>query len=184
MAAGLQPLVLEMKEGLALLNGTHVMAALAALLVHDTTTLVRVADVSGAMSLEALMGTHVAFDARIHALRPHPGQLDSAANLRALTEESGIIASHRDCGRVQDAYSLRCMPQVHGAAREALRLAREIVDARAGQRHGQPAGLHRRRRGPLGGELPRPAARARARRRSRSASRSSRGSRSAASTAW
>ena len=130
--AGLEPLVLEMKEGLALLNGTHVMAALAALLIHDVTALVRVSDVAGAMSLEALMGTHVAFDARIHALRPHPGQLDSAANLRALTEESGIIASHRDCGRVQDPYSLRCMPQVHGAAREALRLAREIVDRELG----------------------------------------------------
>jgi histidine ammonia-lyase len=127
-AARLPPLVLEMKEGLALLNGTHVMTALAALMVHDATALVRLADVSGAMSLEALMGTHVAFDARIHALRPHPGQLDSAANLRGLTEDSGIIASHRDCNRVQDAYSLRCMPQVHGAAREALRLAREIVE--------------------------------------------------------
>jgi histidine ammonia-lyase len=131
-AAGVPPLVLEMKEGLALLNGTHVMAALAALLVHDATTLVRLADVSGAMSLEALMGSHVAFDARIHALRPHPGQLDSAANLWALTEDSGIIASHADCGRVQDAYSLRCMPQVHGAAREALRLAREIVERELG----------------------------------------------------
>ncbi|HEY7138578.1 MAG TPA: histidine ammonia-lyase [Methylomirabilota bacterium] len=126
-AAGLEPLALEMKEGLALLNGTHVMAALAALLVHEATALVRVADIGGAMSLEALMGTHVAFDDRIHALRPHPGQLDSAANLRALTEGSGIIASHRDCTRVQDAYSLRCMPPVHGAAREALHVAREIV---------------------------------------------------------
>jgi histidine ammonia-lyase len=130
--AGLPPLVLEMKEGLALLNGTHVMAALATLLVHDATALARLADVSGAMSLEALMGSHVAFDPRIHGLRPHPGQVDSAANLWALTEESGIIASHRDCGRVQDAYSLRCMPQVHGAAREGVRLAREIVERELG----------------------------------------------------
>jgi histidine ammonia-lyase len=127
-SAGLRPLVLEMKEGLALLNGTHAMTALAALLVHDAWALARLADVSGAMSLEALMGTHVAFDPRIHALRPHPGQVDAAANLRALTGESGIIASHRDCTRVQDAYSLRCMPQVHGAAREALRLARDVVE--------------------------------------------------------
>jgi histidine ammonia-lyase len=127
-AAGLHPLVLEMKEGLALLNGTHMMAALAALLVHDATALTRLADVSGAMSLEALMGTHTAFDARIHALRPHPGQFQSAANLRALTAESGIIASHRDCTRVQDPYSLRCMPQVHGAAREAVSLARDVVE--------------------------------------------------------
>src|SRR5438132_13656972 len=75
------------------------------------------------MSLEALLGTNAAFDERIHRLRPHPGQLASAANLRRLTAESGIIASHRDCTRVQDAYSLRCMPQGHGAAPEALDLA-------------------------------------------------------------
>jgi histidine ammonia-lyase len=131
-AAGLEPLVLEMKEGLALLNGTHLMAALAALLVHDATLLARLADVSGAMSLEALMGTHAAFDARIHALRPHPGQVDAAANLRALTASSGIIASHRDCARVQDPYSLRCMPQVHGAAREAIRLAGDVVTRELG----------------------------------------------------
>jgi len=79
------------------------------------------------MSLEALMGSHAAFDWRIHALRPHPGQIEAAANLRALTRDSAIIASHRDCTRVQDAYSLRCMPQVHGAAREAIRFAREII---------------------------------------------------------
>jgi histidine ammonia-lyase len=127
-AAGLEPLVLEMKEGLALLNGTHVMAALGALLVDEATALARLADVCGAMSLEALMGTPAAFDPRIHALRPHPGQVDAAANLRALTAESAIIASHRDCARVQDPYSLRCMPQVHGAAREAIRLARDIVE--------------------------------------------------------
>src|SRR5438046_10535726 len=96
------------------------MTALAALAVTDSLRLVRLADVAGAMSLEALMGTNAAFDERIHRLRPHPGQLASAANLRRLTAESGIIASHRDCTRVQDAYSLRCMPQVHGAAREAL----------------------------------------------------------------
>jgi histidine ammonia-lyase len=104
------------------------MAGLGALAVHQATTLTRLADVAGAMSLEALMGTNAAFDARIHALRPHPGQLDAAANLRALTADSAIIASHRDCTRVQDAYSLRCMPQVHGSAREAVRFAREIVE--------------------------------------------------------
>src|SRR5438132_1111570 len=103
------------------------MTALAALAVTDTARLVRLADVAGAMSLEALMGTNAAFDERIHRLRPHPGQLASAANLRRLTAESGIIASHRDCTRVQDAYSLRCMPQVHGAAREALAFAGAVV---------------------------------------------------------
>ncbi len=125
--AGLEPLTLEMKEGLALLNGTHVMAGLGVLLVDEAQRLARLADIAGAMSLEALMGTNAAFDWRIHALRPHPGQIEVAANLRALTRGSAIIASHRDCARVQDAYSLRCMPQVHGAAREAICFAREIV---------------------------------------------------------
>ena len=126
--AGIEPLVLEMKEGLALLNGTHLMTGLGVLLAHDALGLARLADIAGAMSLEALMGSNAAFDARIHALRPHPGQLASAANLRALTADSAIIASHRDCTRVQDAYSLRCMPQVHGACREAIRFAREILE--------------------------------------------------------
>ncbi len=130
--AGLSPLVLEAKEGLALLNGTHLMAGLGALAVLDALRLARTADVAGAMSLEALMGTNAAFDPRIHALRPHPGQLASAANLRRLTEASAIIASHRDCTRVQDAYSLRCMPQVHGAAREAIGFARAVLERELG----------------------------------------------------
>ena len=157
---GLEPLTLEMKEGLALLNGTHVMAGLGVLLVDEAARLARLADISGAMSLEALMGSHAAFDWRVHALRPHPGQIDAAANLRALTQDSAIIASHRDCTRVQDAYSLRCMPQVHGAAREAIRFAREIFEREinsvtdnplllredglvlsAGNFHGQPLAL-------------------------------------------
>ncbi len=125
--AGLEPLTLEMKEGLALLNGTHLMAGLGVLLVDEADRLARLADIAGAMSLEALMGSHAAFDWRIHALRPHPGQIEVAANLRALTRDSAIIASHRDCTRVQDAYSLRCMPQVHGAAREAIRFGRELL---------------------------------------------------------
>lgn len=126
--AGLQVVTLEMKEGLALLNGTHFMAGLGALVLDEAWRLARLADVAGAMSLEALMGSDAAFDERIHALRPHPGQLAAAANLRGLTRDSAIIASHRDCTRVQDAYSLRCMPQVHGACREAIRFAREIVE--------------------------------------------------------
>ena len=124
---GLVPLRLEMKEGLAILNGTHLMAGFGALIVDEAERLARLADVCGSMSLEALMGTNAAFDWRIHAIRPHPGQIAVAANLRALTHGSAIIDSHRDCARVQDAYSLRCMPQVHGAAREAIRFAREIV---------------------------------------------------------
>jgi histidine ammonia-lyase len=126
--AGIAPIVLEMKEGLALVNGTHLMTGLGALAVDEAGHLARLADIAGGMSLEALMGSNAAFDARIHRLRPHPGQQDSAANLRALTRDSAIIASHRDCTRVQDAYSLRCMPQVHGAAREAIRFAREVVE--------------------------------------------------------
>ena len=126
--AGVAPLVLETKEGLALLNGTHLMAGHGALTVLDAARLTRLADVTGAMSLEALMGSNAAFDPRIHALRPHPGQLTVAANLVRLTAESAIIASHRDCTRVQDAYSLRCMPQVHGSAREAVAFARSVIE--------------------------------------------------------
>jgi histidine ammonia-lyase len=126
--AGVAPLVLETKEGLALLNGTHLMAGHGALTVLDTARLTRLADVAGAMSLEALMGSNAAFDPRIHALRPHPGQLAAAANLVRLTADSAIIASHRDCTRVQDAYSLRCMPQVHGSAREAVAFARSVIE--------------------------------------------------------
>jgi histidine ammonia-lyase len=126
--AGVAPLVLETKEGLALLNGTHLMAGHGALTVLDAARLTRLADVAGAMSLEALMGSNAAFDPRIHALRPHPGQRAAAANLVRLTAESAIIASHRDCTRVQDAYSLRCMPQVHGSAREAVAFARSVIE--------------------------------------------------------
>jgi histidine ammonia-lyase len=126
--AGVRPLALETKEGLALLNGTHLMAALGALAVLDAGRLTRLADVTGAMSLEALLGSNAAFDPKIHALRPHPGQLATAANLRRLTADSAIIASHRDCTRVQDAYSLRCMPQVHGSSREAVAFARSILE--------------------------------------------------------
>jgi histidine ammonia-lyase len=126
--AGVAPLVLETKEGLALLNGTHLMAGHGALTVLDAVRLTRLADVAGAMSLEALMGSNAAFDPRIHALRPHPGQLATAANLVRLTADSAIIASHRDCTRVQDAYSLRCMPQVHGSAREAVTFAHSVIE--------------------------------------------------------
>jgi histidine ammonia-lyase len=126
--AGLRPVQLQAKEGLALLNGTHLMAGLGTLAVLDAARLASLADVTGAMSLEALMGTNTAFDARIHALRPHPGQEASARNLRALTAASGIIASHHDCTRVQDAYSLRCMPQVHGSAREAIGFTRAMLE--------------------------------------------------------
>jgi histidine ammonia-lyase len=120
-AAGLSPLRLEAKEGLALLNGTQLMAGVAALALHDAWRLADVADLVGAMSLEATLGTSAAFAARLVAARPHPGQITSATNLRRHLESSQIGASHRDDPhRIQDPYSLRCMPQVHGAARDAL----------------------------------------------------------------
>lgn len=125
-AAGIAPLRLEAKEGLSLLNGTQAMLAIATLALLDAERLADSADVIGALSLEALRGTPVAFDARLQALRPHPGQAASAANLRALVAGSEIRESHLQCGRVQDAYSLRCMPQVHGAARDAFAEARRV----------------------------------------------------------
>jgi len=119
-AAGLQPVVLEAKEGLALINGTQLITAVGGLALAEARRLLRTADVAGALSLDALKGTDVAFDPRIQAARPHPGQAASARNLRLLLAGSPIRESHRDCGKVQDAYSLRCIPQVHGAARDAL----------------------------------------------------------------
>lgn len=127
-AAGIAPLRLEAKEGLALLNGTQAMCAVGGLALSDIEELARAADVIGAMSLEALKGTPVAFDPRIHAARAHAGQIAVAANLRALLAGSEIRASHLGCGRVQDAYSLRCMPQVHGAVRDAAASARRVLE--------------------------------------------------------
>ncbi|OLD61097.1 MAG: histidine ammonia-lyase, partial [Armatimonadetes bacterium 13_1_40CM_3_65_7] len=125
---GLAPLRLGPKEGLALINGTQFITAVGVLALLQAEELAAVADVAGALSLEALKGSHRAFDARLQALRPHPGQVDSAANLRALLDDSEIARSHEECGRVQDAYSLRCMPQVHGSAREGIRFARSILE--------------------------------------------------------
>ncbi len=120
-AAGLEPVELQAKEGLALLNGTQLMAAIGALAVADAQALVLTADVVGAMSLEAMLGTAAAFDEALIGARPHGGQVASAARLRALLAGSEIGQSHRSSPhRVQDAYSLRCMPQVHGAVSEAL----------------------------------------------------------------
>lgn len=128
-AAGLQPLELDAKEGLALLNGTQMMTAVGALAVHQALRLARVADVAGAMTLEALRGTDAAFDPRIQTARPHQGQAEVAAHLRNLLQRSEIRESHREHDpRVQDAYSLRCMPQVHGAARDALAHVRRVLE--------------------------------------------------------
>jgi histidine ammonia-lyase len=120
--AGIAPVILADKEGLALINGTDGMLGMLLLACHDLSGLLRAADVAAAMSVEALMGTDAVFAADLQALRPHPGQAASAANLRAILAGSAIIASHRgpDCTRVQDPYSLRCSPQVHGAARDTV----------------------------------------------------------------
>ena len=123
-----KPLVLEAKEAISLINGTQAMLAVGTLALVEAETLVTSADVIGALSCDALKGTDVAFDARIQAARPHPGQTQTAANLRRMLAGSEIRESHRDCGRVQDAYSLRCMPQVHGAVRDALAHCRTVFE--------------------------------------------------------
>jgi histidine ammonia-lyase len=125
--AGLSPAKLHPKDGLALINGTQVISALLADAILDARRLVRSADVIGALSLDALLGTDVAFDPRIHEARPHPGQAASAASLRRLLDGSALRKSHEKCDRVQDSYSLRCMPQVHGAVRDALDYATRVL---------------------------------------------------------
>jgi histidine ammonia-lyase len=123
--AGIGPLVPEAKEAISLINGTQAMLAVGALSLLAAEKLAETADVLGAMSLDALHGTDVAFDERIHAARPHAGQMKVAANLRRLIAGSEIRESHKNCGRVQDAYSLRCIPQVHGAVRDTLEFCRK-----------------------------------------------------------
>jgi Histidine ammonia-lyase len=127
-AAGLAPFALAPKEGLAFINGTQAQTALLALLVHDARVLWRTAVGASAMSLEALRGTPAPLDPRIHAARPHRGQAEAAALMRALVAESEIRESHRENDpRVQDAYSLRCAPQVLGAVADAIRFAEDTV---------------------------------------------------------
>lgn len=146
------------KLGLSLINGTHVHTALAALLTHESVMLAKAADIACAMNLEATLGSRKPFDASVHKLRPHPHQQIAARNLWALTEGSAIMQSHANCGEVQDAYSFRCAPQVHGASRHAIASLREIAEIElgsvtdnplvvdnelisAGHFHGQPVGL-------------------------------------------
>ena len=128
-AAGLEPVTLQPKEGLALINGTQMITALGNLAVARLRKLVPLADEIAALSLEALRGTRAAYDPRIHQARPHPGQIEVAAHMREILGETSEIAeSHKHCNRVQDAYSLRCLPQVHGVGRDALRFAAEILE--------------------------------------------------------
>ncbi len=125
--AGIPVLELRQKEGLAILNGTQVMTSLAAVCLLKAENLLKTADISGAMSLDSLKGSLSAFDKRIHSARPHKGQSATAANFIKLLGDSKILKSHSDCGKVQDAYSLRCIPQVHGAVKDTFRHVRQIV---------------------------------------------------------
>lgn len=159
-AAGLAPVRLGPKEGLALINGTQVMTAIGILAMLRAERLAKLADVAGAMTLEASLGSHRTFDARVHEARPQPGQALSASNARRLLAGGSIASSHADCDRVQDAYSLRCMPQVHGAARDGIAFARSTLETEinastdnpmvfaddgsmvsAGNFHGQPVAM-------------------------------------------
>jgi histidine ammonia-lyase len=126
--AQIKPLVPEAKEAISLINGTQAMLAVGSLALLSAENLAATADVLGAMTLDALRGTDVAFDERIHTARPHGGQVKVAANLRRLIAGSEIRQSHKDCSRVQDAYSLRCIPQVHGAVRDTLDFCRRTFD--------------------------------------------------------
>jgi histidine ammonia-lyase len=157
---GLEPLRLEAAEGLALVNGTQMTSAIGGLAVYDAVALSKMADIAAAMSLEVLLGSRTEFDPRIHQVRPHPGQAAAADNMRRITQNSEIISSHQDCGRIQDAYTLRCSPQVHGASKDAIAYARRVLETEinsstnnplifsdseefllGGNFHGQPVGL-------------------------------------------
>ncbi|HEY6336907.1 MAG TPA: histidine ammonia-lyase [Candidatus Sulfotelmatobacter sp.] len=129
--AQIKPLVLAAKEAVSLINGTQAMLAVGTLALLAAETLVDSADVIGGMTCDALQGTDTAFDERIHNVRPHSGQIKTAANLRHMLDGSQIRESHRNCGRVQDAYSLRCIPQVHGAVRHTLAHCREVFETEA-----------------------------------------------------
>ena len=126
--AGLAPVVLEAKEGLALVNGTQAMCAVGTLALLRAEELAQLADLAGCMTLEGLLGSHKPFGPEIQDVRPHPGQRASAAHLRALLRDSELVETHAHCSKVQDPYSLRCMPQVHGSAREAMAFARRVLE--------------------------------------------------------
>ncbi len=154
------PLRLEAGEGLALVNGTQMSTAIGGLAVYDAMELSKLSDIAAAMSIEVLLGSRVQFDPRTHQVRPHCGQAAAARNMRVLTQNSEIVSSHKDCGRVQDAYTLRCSPQVHGASKEAIAYAGKVLETEmnsstnnpiifadseeslpGGNFHGQPVGL-------------------------------------------
>jgi histidine ammonia-lyase len=125
---GLKSIQLEAGEGLALVNGTQVMTAIGALALCDAMMLSKMTDLAAAMSLEVLMGSRTEFNARIHRVRPHPGQAAAADNMERITRNSDIITSHKDCSRIQDAYTLRCSPQVHGATKDAIQYCYKVIE--------------------------------------------------------
>ncbi|HEX5679279.1 MAG TPA: histidine ammonia-lyase [Desulfobacterales bacterium] len=137
-ASGLAPIRLESAEGLALVNGTQVMTAIGALSIHDARQLSRLTDIAASMTLEVLMGSRTEFNPKIHQVRPHPGQIAAAANMERITRASEIISSHSDCSRVQDAYTLRCSPQVHGATKDAIAYCRRVVETELNASTGNP----------------------------------------------
>ncbi|MBX2859683.1 MAG: aromatic amino acid lyase, partial [Vampirovibrio sp.] len=126
-AACLKPITLKAKEGLALVNGTQLMTALGVLTLIEAKKLVDVAEASAAMAIEAMKGSHAPFDLRVADLRPHPGHRESSIILKALLADSAIAQSHADCHKVQDAYSMRCIPQVHGAVRDAIKQVENVL---------------------------------------------------------
>ena len=126
--AGLTPVTLQAKEGLALVNGTQAMSAVGVLTLLRSEALAEVADLAGAMTLEGLLGSHKPFLPQVQSVRPHPGQVASARQLREFLADSELVVSHANCAKVQDPYSLRCMPQVHGAAREGLSFVRRVLE--------------------------------------------------------
>ncbi len=156
---GIEPVVLQPKDGVSLINGTQLMSAHGAYILERALVMLTQADILSAMSLEALQGSSSPFDARVHEIRPHPGQGRVAANIRTLLRDSEILDSHRDCGKVQDPYCLRCVPQVHGASRDAIKYCVDVVETElnsvtdnplvfengdiisAGNFHGQPLAL-------------------------------------------
>ena len=157
---GLNPLQLAAAEGLGLINGTQAMTGIGALAVHDATHLCKHTDIAASLSLEVLMGSRTEFDPRIQRVRRHPGHAAAADNMLRITQHSEIISSHKDCRRVQDAYTLRCSPQVHGASHDAIAYTRQVIETEinsatnnplffhedgdfllGGNFHGQPVGL-------------------------------------------
>ncbi len=124
----IEPLELKAGEGLALINGTQMMTAIGALALIDIVNLCKHADIAASMSLEVLLGTRTAFDARIHNARPHHGQQTAAANMLKISDKSEIVSSHKDCSKIQDAYSLRCSPQVHGATLDTVNYAKKVFE--------------------------------------------------------